>query len=67
MTYRDGGPHLALLNESGGGLLVEGGDGVGDDGNLALHGGLVSLQGDGLALQLLVACLKKFQSCKSVF
>merc|ERR1719391_960587 len=51
----DSGPHLALLNEGGGGLLVEGGDGVGDDGDLALHGSLVSFQGDGLALQLLVA------------
>merc|ERR1719347_356532 len=51
----DSGPHLALLNEGGGGLLVEGGDGVGDDGDLSLHGSLVSFQGDGLALQLLVA------------
>merc|ERR1719462_241857 len=51
----DGGPHFALLDEGGGGLLVQGGDGVGDDGHLALHGGLVSLQGDGLALQLAVA------------
>ena len=54
-TYGDGGPHFALLDEGGGGLLVQGGDGVGDDGHLALHGGLVSLQGDGLALQLAVA------------
>merc|ERR1712168_235010 len=51
----DSGPHLALLNEGGGGLLVEGGDGVGDDGDLSFHGSLVSFQGDGLALQLLVA------------
>merc|ERR1719295_75538 len=51
----DSGPHLALLNEGGGGLLVEGGDGVGDDGDLSLHGSLVSFQGDGLALQFLVA------------
>merc|ERR1719187_2147280 len=51
----DSGPHLALLNEGGGGLLVEGGDGVGDDGDLSLHGSLVSFQSDGLALQLLVA------------
>merc|ERR1719187_2201067 len=36
-------------------LLLKGGDGVSDDGHLALHGGLVSLQSDGLALQLLVA------------
>merc|ERR1712135_161009 len=55
LNGRDGGPHLALLNEGGGGLLVEGGDGIGDDRHLSLHGGLVSLQGDGLALQLLVA------------
>merc|ERR1712002_1315305 len=32
----DSGPHLALLNEGGGGLLVEGGNGVGDDGDLSL-------------------------------
>merc|ERR1719315_352215 len=54
-TSGDGGPHFALLDESGSGLLVEGSDGVGDDGDLSLHGGLVSLQGDGLALQLLVS------------
>merc|ERR1719283_655163 len=51
----DSGPHLALFNEGGGGLLVEGGDGVGDDGDLALPGGQVSLERDSFALQLLVS------------
>ena len=55
LTYGDGGPHLALLDESGGSLLVEGGDGVGDDGDLSLHGRGLGGQGDGLALQLAVA------------
>ena len=55
LTHGDGGPHLALLDESGGGLLVESGDGVGDDGDLSLHGGGLGGQGDGLALQLAVA------------
>merc|ERR1719153_222203 len=54
-TSRDGGPQLALLNKGGGGLLVEGGDGVGQDGDLTLPGGQVSLERDSFALQLLVS------------
>ena len=58
-THRNGRPHLALLNKGGGGLLVKGGDGVGDDGDLALHGGLFSLESDGLVLQRPVAWIQE--------
>merc|ERR1719449_500115 len=72
LNGRNGAPHLALLDQGSGCLLVEGGDSVSDDGDVALHGGLVSLQGDGLGLELLVAagagfvlglCSRKFFAC----
>merc|ERR1712198_757420 len=51
---RDGGPELALLDEGGGGLLVQSGDGVGDDDDVALHRGCLSRQNHRLVLQLVV-------------
>merc|ERR1712198_86365 len=51
---RDGGPELALLDEGGGGLLVQSGDGVGDDDDVALHRGCLSRQKHRLVLQLVV-------------
>merc|ERR1712168_1752868 len=55
-TSRDGGPKFALLNESCGGLLVQGCDGIGKDGDLALPGSQLSLQSDCFALQISVSC-----------
>merc|ERR1712198_815582 len=51
---RDGGPELALLDEGGGGLLVQSGDGVGDDDDVALHRGCLSRQNHRFVLQLVV-------------
>merc|ERR1712198_713342 len=51
---RDGGPELALLDEGGGGLLVQSGNGVGDDDDVALHRGCLSRQNHRLVLQLVV-------------
>merc|ERR1712168_894867 len=55
-TSRDGGPKFALLNESCGGFLVQGCNGIGKDGDLALPGGQLSLQSDCFALQISVSC-----------
>merc|ERR1712168_1042284 len=60
-TSRDGGPKFALLNESCGGFLVQGCDGIGKDGDLALPGGQLSLQSDGFALQISVSCASRRQ------
>merc|ERR1712168_432364 len=55
-TSRDGGPKFALLNESCGGFLVQGCNGIGKDGDLALPGSQLSLQSDCFALQISVSC-----------
>merc|ERR1719193_200291 len=52
---RDGGPELAFLDESGGGLLVKGGNGLGDDRNVAFHRRRLGRQSHRFVLHLVVA------------
>merc|ERR1719284_2372823 len=51
---RDGGPEFALLDEGSGGLLVEGGDGVGDHSHISLHRRRLGSQCHRFVLQLIV-------------
>merc|ERR1711962_1546979 len=51
---RDGGTELALLDEGGGGLLVKGGDGVGDHYDISLHRRRLGSQRHRFVLQLIV-------------
>merc|ERR1711970_1329768 len=51
---RDGGPEFALLDEGGGGLLVKGGDGVGDHYDISLHRRRLGSQRHRFVLRLIV-------------